>query len=271
MTVDNASDFVKDHKANGADYIKLMQENCCSLALPTNSIPIATPELQATVVNAAHKEGLIAVGHALSMDSTEILLDAGADGLTHTFIDQPPSDTLVEKYKRSNAFVIPTLGVLASLTGEEQDLRQKFAEVAQRKGIIDDSARETMLSALDMKAPSAQLQFAYDTVRRLKSSGIDVVAGTDSVAGIKGMAIGPSLWMELDMYVSKCGMRVAEALNAATETSARRFGFQDRGFVREGMRADLVLVKGSRLVDELQFLWEGEGIVGVWKNGIKAE
>lgn len=69
------------HKKDGADYIKLMQENCCSLAFPTNSIPVASLELQKAVVEAAHQQGLPVVGHATAVESTEIVLKAGADGL----------------------------------------------------------------------------------------------------------------------------------------------------------------------------------------------
>jgi len=54
-----AADYVKNHKANGADYIKLMQENCCFLAMPTNSIPVATTWLQTAVVKAVHDNGFL--------------------------------------------------------------------------------------------------------------------------------------------------------------------------------------------------------------------
>lgn len=81
LTAENASDFVANHKKRGANYIKLMQENCCSLAFPTDSIPVASLELQTAVVDAAHKQGLIALGHATAIESTEIILKAGADGL----------------------------------------------------------------------------------------------------------------------------------------------------------------------------------------------
>jgi imidazolonepropionase-like amidohydrolase len=100
-------------------------------------------------------------------------------------------------------------------------------------------------------------------------AGIDVCAGTDAVGGLKGTGVGPSLWMELEMYVEKCGMSVAEALKSATAVPARRFGFSDRGVVAEGKRADLVLVKGD-VTQKLQDLWEGDGIVAVWKQGFKA-
>ncbi|EHY59807.1 hypothetical protein HRR83_008345 [Exophiala dermatitidis] len=269
VTVENAPGFVEEHKTNGADYIKLMQENCCSLALPTGSVPVATLELQTAVVKAAHAAGLPVVGHALSVDMTEIVLKSGADGLTHTFVDQPPPQNIIDLYKQTGAFVIPTLTVLASLTGELQDVREKFAEIARRKKVVNDFTLQNMVKFEGMKDPSAKFDYAVQSVKQLRRAGIDVVAGTDAVAGLRGTAIGPSLWMELELYTERCGMSVPEALRSATAVTAKRFGFHDRGVVAEGKRADLVLVKGN-VTERLQDLWEGEGIVGVWKQGFKA-
>lgn len=106
-------------------------------------------------------------------------------------------------------------------------------------------------------------------MRQLKAAGIDIVAGTDSVAGLQGTAIGVSLWEELSMYISSCGFSVEEALRSATEVGSRRLGFKDRGTVEEGKRADLVLVKGN-LLEDITRLWEGAGITNVWKEGILA-
>lgn len=239
------------------------------MALPTNSIPSATVELQTAVVKAAHAEGLPVVGHATSLESTEIVLNAGADGLTHTFIDQAPPQSIIDLYKKTNAFVIPTLVVLSSLTGEFQEERERFAEIASKRGAIDQAAKANMLEFIGLKSPEAKMEYAFETITKLKKEGIDVVAGTDAVAGLKGTAIGPSLWQELEWYVKRCDFSAIDALKSATSTPARRFGFHDRGVVAEGKRADLVLVKGN-VTEKLQGLWEGEGIVGVWKEGLKA-
>lgn len=268
LTPETATDFIASHKSNGADYIKLMQENCCSLALPTNSIPVASLELQTSVVKAAHDANLLVVGHATARESTEIVLKSGADGLTHTFIDQSPTEDIVPFYKENNAFVIPTLVILSSLTNELQDLREKFAEIAHSKFGIDDFTKQNMVEFLGMKAPQCSIEHGYETIRMFRKHGIDVVAGTDSAGGLKGSGVGPSLWMELGLYVSECGMSVVEALKCATSVTARRFSFNDRGVVEKGRRADLVLVKGDP-TERLEDLWEG-GIVGVWKQGLRA-
>jgi imidazolonepropionase-like amidohydrolase len=187
----------------------------------------------------------------------------------HTFIDRAPTKEIISLYKEKNAFVVPTLVVLTSLTGEEQALRERFADIASSKGLIDPTQKENMLASLKAPAEGASIEHAYESIRQLKAAGIDIAAGTDSVAGLQGTAIGPSLWQELWMYVEKCGFSIEEALHSATEVSARRLGFDDRGTVEVGKRADLLLVKGN-VLDKLENLWEGEAVTNVWKEGIRA-
>lgn len=187
----------------------------------------------------------------------------------HTFVDQAPTDEIIALYKKTNAFVVPTLTVLTSLTGEEQEWRDRFARVAKSKGLITQAQHDTMCEILGAKAESATIEHAYASIRQLKAAGIDVVAGTDAIAGLKGTAIGPSLWQEMAMYVDKCGFTPEEALRSATEAGARRFKFEDRGTVEVGKRADLVLVAGD-VTQKLDRLWEGKGVVSVWKEGLLA-
>ena len=172
-------------------------------------------------------------------------------------------------HKEKNAFVVPTLVVLTSLTGEEQSWRERFAEIATARGLITDVQRENMLKSIAAPAEGASVEHSYEAVKQLKAAGIDIIAGTDSVEGLQGTSMGPSMWQELSMYVEKCGFSVEEALRSATEVGARRFGFTDRGTVEEGKRADLVLVKGN-LLERLDRLWEEEGIVSVFKEGVLA-
>lgn len=165
--------------------------------------------------------------------------------------------------------MVPTLVVLTSLTGEEQSWRERFADIATSRGLLTDVQRENLLQSINAPAQGASVEHAYEAIERLKAEGVDIVAGTDSCEGLQGTAMGPSLWQELSMYVEKCGFSVEEALRSATEVSARRFGFGDRGTVHEGKRADLVLVKGD-LLKSLDCLWKDEGIVKVWRQGYLA-
>lgn len=84
------------------DYIKLMHESGSGLAVVTKLPDI---KLQEAVIKAAHAHDLLVVAHALAHDDTVAILKAGADGMTHTFCDKPPTKELIEAYKLNNALV----------------------------------------------------------------------------------------------------------------------------------------------------------------------
>jgi imidazolonepropionase-like amidohydrolase len=74
------------------------------------------------------------------------------------------------------------------------------------------------------------------------------------------------LHVELKLLVDE-GMSPLDVLIAATSAPARAFRFPDRGWIRPGMRADLVLVEGDPTEDILAT----RNIVAVWKKGVRIE
>lgn len=78
---------------------------------------------------------------------------------------------------------------------------------------------------------------------------------------------------ELSLFVNSCGFTPEEALKSATSLPAERFHFGDRGNIREGLRADLMLVEGNPLVDinhtlNLRGVWTEGQLCSAYKNGI---
>jgi imidazolonepropionase-like amidohydrolase len=106
----------------------------------------------------------------------------------------------------------------------------------------------------------------FDTVLKsvaaLHKAGIDILVGTDSsfpIPLLAGIAHGASVHYELQLLV-RAGLTPLEALRAATSVPARRFGLSDRGLVKEGLRADLLLVEGDPTKDikdtlSIKFVW----------------
>jgi hypothetical protein len=81
-----------------------------------------------------------------------------------------------------------------------------------------------------------------EMVKKLHDSGVQLVAGTDALAGF-------ALHRELELYV-EYGLSNADVLRIATIDSARIVGADDRtGSIEEGKFADLVLLKGNPLED----------------------
>lgn len=258
-------------------FIKLMQEDGHTMSLPFPEIPVPTPslEIQKCIVDTAHENGMLTVAHALTNHSTLHVLDAGADGLAHAAID-PVNAEIVQAFKKNNAFLIPTLAVHASCTGEEQETRDGLAS-----NLVGDE-REHARGCLHITKKDFSIQTVYRQVVALKEAGIDILwyallcpdalwtlpanirhSGTDTSTHLKGTRAGASVHQELWLYVNRCGFTPLEALRSATSKIADRFGFSDRGRIEVGRLADVVLVSGNpvQLIDALS------GMKGVWRNG----
>ena len=65
------------------------------------------------------------------------------------------------------------------------------------------------------------------------------------------------------LFVNECGFTPVEALRSATSLPAKRFNFSDRGQIKEGLRADLLLVEGNPMEDIDHTL----DMRGVWAAG----
>ena len=136
---------------------------------------LPTVELQTALVTAAHGHGLLAVAHALILEDTLAVLEAGVDGLTHTFSDQPPTRELIEAYQANNTFLIPTLLVHGSVTGEGAAVAASFANDPRAAGKIAEAEKASMCQCMHFGAGRCKVENAYESVRQLKAAGIDIL------------------------------------------------------------------------------------------------
>ena len=98
----------------------------------------------------------------------------------------------------------------------------------------------------------------------LKEEGVPILAGSDCPN--IGTAHGVSLHRELELLV-QAGLTPLEALRAATSAPAKAFRLKDRGSIKPGLRADLLLVRG----EPTQNILATRDIIGVWKEGGAAD
>jgi Amidohydrolase family len=80
-------------------------------------------------------------------------------------------------------------------------------------------------------------------VRLAHRRGIRILAGTDSPE--PWLVPGASLHRELRHFVELCGMTPVEAIETATGRAAAALSVEDRGTIRVGNVADLVIVRGN--------------------------
>lgn len=170
---EDAAGYTQDRLAEKVDYIKLMHE---SGSLMGQQFIMPSIELQKALIQEAHKYGLITVAHALSKKDTIEILEAGIDGLTHQFCDEPPNQQVIDAYKRNNAHLNPTLAALGSLTTEGKETQERFAHDPRIQHLLPEEARHRVCACMAMaKAGGASVVHAYEAVRQLKAAGVDVV------------------------------------------------------------------------------------------------
>lgn len=139
------------------------------------SFNIPPLSLQSAVVKAAHEHGLLAVAHSLSLADTLAILKTGVDGMAHTFADQPPTEELLEAYKKNGAFCVPTLGALASATTEGKSLQHLIVDDPRVVNLIDETQKENMCHCMEFAAKTSKMENAYESVRQLRAAGIDIL------------------------------------------------------------------------------------------------
>lgn len=250
--------FIGARVDEGADYIKLIIEDLGAYR-SARTLPTLSPEQVQSVVTAAQARNRLAVAHVSALRDAHTAIDAGADGLVHVFVDAVADDALVADMRQRDAFIIPTLSVVAAFAGRGQG--DQLAADAQLQSLLSAEQRTSLTADVNaLGARGERLDHAIDSVRKLHAAGVAILAGTD--APNPGTAHGISMHGELEWLV-QAGLTPAQALTAATALPAKRFGLTGRGHIAKGSRADLILVDGNPLDD----IAATRQIDTVWKNG----
>ncbi|KAI1771025.1 hypothetical protein F4818DRAFT_454915 [Hypoxylon cercidicola] len=257
----DAEAFIRDRVNDKADFIKVMYEDGNGLSVK----PVLPPlELQQELIRLAHEHGFLVVAHAFSLQRTIDMLNAGVDGMTHTFRDTLPTKELIDAYLAKNAHCNPTLATIGSLTTEGLKQQEVYAHDPRVQRLVSLEGQKRLCACLGLGNDKSKVEYAYQSVREMKAAGIDVILGSDSAGPAVGTSYGVTAHQELALFVNKCGFTPKEALRSGTSLVAKRLRLGDRGRIAEGLRADLVLIEGNPLENIDSTL----DIRGVWKQGI---
>jgi imidazolonepropionase-like amidohydrolase len=251
-----ADAFVAARLAEGSDFIKIIHDE---LGIP-RKVPTLDERTMAALVTAAHARGRIAVAHIGNERNARGAIAAGVDGLAHLFVGASVSTDFGQFAARHGVFVIPTLSILNTMCGTPdgpsllQDADTMRHVKPQFRNLLDVPARPSEL----------RCDAAPQAIRQLSAAGVPVLAGTDAPA--PGLTYGASLHRELEHLVN-AGLTPTAALAAATSAIARAFRLSDRGRIRAGLRADLLLVDGDPSKD----IRATRNIVAIWKQGVRVQ
>jgi len=170
------------------------------------------------LVSEAHRLGLTVAAHAIGEGGVAAALRAGVDSVEHgMFLDQ----AAIELFLATGARYTPTFSAPHGILGGPSV-----------PGWIKDRAR-----------PAAEAQRA--SFRAAVAAGVPVVAGTDA-----GTPDNPHGGVAGEVaFLVEAGLGVLAAVRAATAEAADLLGVPDRGVLRPGARADVLVADGDVTTD----------------------
>jgi imidazolonepropionase-like amidohydrolase len=252
----DARQFVEERIQEGSDYIKVVYDDGAEYGI---AIPSLNLETLVEVVKTSHERGRLVVAHVGSQRGAREAVNAGVDGLMHSFMDEKADPEFVSLLKQKRVFVVPTLSIESSILGESAG--KGLANDLYSKPYLNPGARTNLGLAFPRSNARLKYENAQYLVRVLHEADVPLLAGTD--APNQGTWHGVSLHGELERLVA-CGLKPSEALASATSVPARAFRLSDRGEIGKGKRADLLLVEG----DPTQNIKDLRRIAVVWKQGV---
>ena len=218
--------FIADRIDEGSDYIKLIIERGDA----SYKIPTLSDDMIKEAIDATKKHNVVSIAHITWRSDAIKAANFGIDGLAHMWsrdsleITEPELKLL----KESGIFIIPTIWTW-----------QRADETNWRKVNVNLLKKDLL---------------------KLHQEGITLLAGTDP-PNFK-INYGSDLFKELELFV-EIGISELEALKAATSKVAKAFNLKNKGYIKEGHPADLVLIKGNPM-DNIKDIYN---IKSVWKNG----
>ena len=234
---DTLRQLVRRRKEQGADVIKLF----ASKSIREGGTQTMTDEQLAAACGEAKAVGLRSVVHAHSAESMRAAAMAGCSQIEHGVFATPEVLKLLAERK---VYFDPQVCLVFR---NYLDNRAKYQGI----GNYNDSGFASMERALPLAAKMFHQAIA--------TPGLNVVYGTDAVAGAHGRNIE-----ELVCRVHDGGQKPMGAIISATSLNAQALGMADSlGTVAPGKLADLIAVQGdpSRDIEALR------RVVFVMKNG----
>ena len=203
-------------ESDGIDHVKIIQSGLNSLTdFGKESPPQFHLEALREAVEASSSLGLKTMVHANGKVPVQIALDAGCSSIEHGFFMGKQN---LAKMADKDVFWVPTACTMKG-----------YAEHAE------GSEGERLVALKNLDHQLEQMSVA-------RSLGVQIALGTDS--GSTGVYHGSAIISELRLLLC-AGFSMEGAIKCASFNNARLLGLDGKGFIKKGMRADFVAVKGS--------------------------
>lgn len=218
-------------------------------------------QLLEAAVEYAHTQDLKITAHVMWAEGTSSALKYGVDGFEHLpSIMEPVESGIVDNVLREGAYMIPTAYMYKNLNDiindpgiiENDEYKKRFGPsyktALSYTKELNDAANLTNTGSRKMSEilNKAVLEDHKSNFKKMLKAGATFGLGTDA-----GDYLMPHGWIskELEQYV-EYGMSPMEAINAATYNNAFIIGKENEiGRVKEGFRADLLIIDGDPIAD----------------------
>ncbi|MGA8593150.1 MAG: amidohydrolase family protein [Bryobacteraceae bacterium] len=225
-------------------------------------------EVEAAVIDEAHKQGLKVAAHVFYLADAKKLVSDGVDVLAHSVRDKPVDSEFIRLVKQHGTVYIPTLQLEEAffIYPDKPDwIKSPFFLNA-----LQPSVREMLLSpefAAKVQSDPATIEHrqflatAEQNLKRLADAGVTIGFGTDSGATPTRIA-GFAEHRELQLMV-EAGLSPAQAIHSATSVNATFLAIPQTGTLVARKQADVLVLDADPLSD----IENTEKIAAVIHNG----
>ena len=269
-------------RSTGALYATHMRDESTGL-LDSVREAIAIGERAGVAVQISHHKASGRTAWGMVGESLKLIEAAQRRGLD-VHADQYPytaGSTILSAVFRDGRLrgVVGDLGpedvVIASTAGHPEWEGKSLAALAQAMGCTPEQAASRVLGE-DSGVTVVLHAMCEDDVRTVMRHPSTMI-GSDGIPTLEGKP-HPRLYGTFARVLGRYAREeklfsLAEAVYRMSGFAATKFGLRDRGFVKEGACADLVLFDPARIIDRGTFedpKRAPEGIAAVFVNGVKA-
>ena len=216
---------IRKQVRDGAEWVKILTTH-------RSHIPEFTQEELNAAVDECHRRGIKCGVHAGTNPGIQMCIDAGFDTIEHaTFMTVDHAKQMAEK----GIAWTPTIMAYTLLYDICKENLEKNAGKPVNDPVMQKEMKDYQYFEPAYKAYRDHFKEFYDT-------GVTVIAGTDMV-----MYQSPLLPLPRELqYMVEYGITPVQAIQTATSNPAKVLGVEnERGLVKEGLDADLLVVGGD--------------------------
>jgi imidazolonepropionase-like amidohydrolase len=218
------------------------------------------PNLYRAIIDEAHRHGIRVMAHIAALHDAKALLLAGVDGFGHVVRDQEVDQELIGLlHQRPNVFFVETLwGERNAIYGTKPTWLGDRLLI----GTFSETEISSLTDGFSARPSRESAERLLRNVSALNRAGIRLGLGTDTGGVSGGGYFGLASLIELELLV-KAGLTPAQAIVAATRTSAGILGLDMLGSIAPGKSAAFIVLDGNPLAD----IAETRKISAVYLNG----